>query len=373
MPKRIAPPVEGSVEHQDEQQGLSASERKALDRHETVIERGQRTFVEVGLALRAIRDGRLYREQDSTFDAYLRRRWGFSRQRAHQLITAAATVASTTVDTRTDAEWQERALNGLSPDERHRVCESARTMVAPGKKITATHLHRARALLLAPAPLAQSTPASAPPSGSERLTASFENTVYEAQGITLVRADARTVVPPLAPDAVIITDPPYNVGFDFGGEYRDTMPPEEYDELLRTTLRPPCIVLHRPEGICRLSRLHGIDPTAIVAWVYDGIYAHQWRAIAWFGLKPDLGGHGDWWNIQPLTAKRVEKTAHPCQTPYELVDRIIAVTPNLEFIADPFAGSGTTLAVAKSRKLRALGIEQSARFCEIAVQRLRAG
>ena len=42
-----------------------------------------------------------------------------------------------------------------------------------------------------------------------------------------------------------------------------------------------------------------------------------------------------------------------------------------DWVLDPFAGSGTTLAVAKSRNLRALGIEQSARFCEIAVQRLR--
>jgi DNA modification methylase len=172
---------------------------------------------------------------------------------------------------------------------------------------------------------------------------------------------------------LIITDPPYNVGFDFGGEYDDKRPPEEYDELLRATLRPPCVVLHRPEGICRLSRLFGMDPTAIVAWVYDGVYAKQWRAIGWFGLKPDLGGLGDWWNIQPLTGKRAEKTAHPCQTPQELMDQVIAVTPNLEFIVDPFMGSGTTLAVAKSRKLRALGIEQSARFCEIAVQRLREG
>ena len=59
---------------------------------EAVIERGLKTFCEVGEALLAIRDGRLYRATHSTFDDYCRERWGFSRVRAHQLIEATKVI-----------------------------------------------------------------------------------------------------------------------------------------------------------------------------------------------------------------------------------------------------------------------------------------
>ncbi len=53
---------------------------------ERVIERGLNTFVEVGAALLEIRDGRLYKNDYSTFEDYCRERWGFTRMRATQLI-----------------------------------------------------------------------------------------------------------------------------------------------------------------------------------------------------------------------------------------------------------------------------------------------
>lgn len=61
-----------------------------LAEHEAVIERGMATFVEVGNALLAIRDARLYRATGySSFEAYCKDRWGMSRFRAYQLIDAS--------------------------------------------------------------------------------------------------------------------------------------------------------------------------------------------------------------------------------------------------------------------------------------------
>lgn len=80
------PPVE--IVPGDES-ALSESETQALDHYEGVIERGLKTFVEVGAALTQVRDLRLYRVGYPTFEAYCDDRWGLGRRRAYQIIDAA--------------------------------------------------------------------------------------------------------------------------------------------------------------------------------------------------------------------------------------------------------------------------------------------
>lgn len=69
----------------------------ALAECERVIERGLKTFIDVGEALARIRDERLYRETHATFEDYCRERWDFDASRARQLIVAAKTVTLVTV------------------------------------------------------------------------------------------------------------------------------------------------------------------------------------------------------------------------------------------------------------------------------------
>jgi hypothetical protein len=71
---------------------LPAAEATALAEHEAVIERGIRTFYEVGQALADIRDRRLYRAAYGTFEEYAEQRWQMSRRRAYQMIEAAGVV-----------------------------------------------------------------------------------------------------------------------------------------------------------------------------------------------------------------------------------------------------------------------------------------
>lgn len=81
-----------SIAEPYDKQGVSpfaAEEVQALEQFETVIERGLKTFVEVGEALAAIRDRRLYRQTNSTFQDYCQDRWDFDRRRANQLISAS--------------------------------------------------------------------------------------------------------------------------------------------------------------------------------------------------------------------------------------------------------------------------------------------
>ena len=89
---------------------LDATERTDLANCEEVIDKGLRTFVEVGTALLTIRDRRLYRAQHGTFEDYCQGRWGMSRPRAYQMIDAATVVGnlSTIVDKFPTTESQAR-------------------------------------------------------------------------------------------------------------------------------------------------------------------------------------------------------------------------------------------------------------------------
>jgi hypothetical protein len=102
---------------------LAATETRALKEHEAVIERGLNTFTEVGNALLAIRDERLYRSDHSTFEDYCQQRWGFSERRARQLI-ASAEVVGTIVPTGLPTpanEGQARELARVPESERAEV------------------------------------------------------------------------------------------------------------------------------------------------------------------------------------------------------------------------------------------------------------
>jgi hypothetical protein len=71
---------------------LADQERDQLATCEQAIERGLRTFVEVGEALLTIRDSRLYREDHPTFEDYCRERWGMSIRHGQRMMEAAQVV-----------------------------------------------------------------------------------------------------------------------------------------------------------------------------------------------------------------------------------------------------------------------------------------
>jgi hypothetical protein len=88
-----------------------------------VIEKHQDAFIKVCLALKTIRDKRLWREQYKSFKAYCKERWGTSRGRIYQLAQAGDVIEnlSTFVDRLPGSESQTRALVPLAPDEQRLV------------------------------------------------------------------------------------------------------------------------------------------------------------------------------------------------------------------------------------------------------------
>jgi hypothetical protein len=107
---------------------------------EATIEHGRRAFFEMGNALAAIREGRLYRPDYRSFDAYCRERWGLSKVHASRLVVAAQRIRQlgevvpmgTCLELVTN-ERQARAIGARVPFIKDRIANGQ----APGEAIRA--------------------------------------------------------------------------------------------------------------------------------------------------------------------------------------------------------------------------------------------
>ena len=93
--------------------------------------------------------------------------------------------------------------------------------------------------------------------------------------------------------------------------------------------------------------------------------------------KGELSGNplgknpSDVWEIPNVKAKHVEKTAHPCQFPVALPQRLIrALAPPDGLVLDPFMGSGTTGVSSIIEGRRFVGSEIQKDYYDIAITRI---
>lgn len=132
---------------------LSPTEMVTFKRTEAVIADGINSFVSVGSALMAIRDGALYRATHKTFETYCAERWGMQRRRAYQLMDACQVSRNVYQGTQTEnpvdneipsSEKQIRPLVSFSPDEQRAIWgEAVKTAPKASNghaKVTARHV-----------------------------------------------------------------------------------------------------------------------------------------------------------------------------------------------------------------------------------------
>lgn len=193
---------------------------------------------------------------------------------------------------------------------------------------------------------------------------------------------------------VIVTDPPFNIGYHYN-KYHDRMPESDYyDWLAEITCKTSSVVILYPESLHKLSIAKNEAPERVVSWVYNSNTAKQHRDIAFYGINPDFSrvkqpyknpndkrikkriaeGKGarlyDWWNINQVKNTSKEKTAHPCQMPLEVMLNIIGILPDNIGVIDPFVGSGTTGAACAELGIPFEGYDIDETYCEIARERL---
>jgi DNA modification methylase len=257
---------------------------------------------------------------------------------------------------------------------------------------------------------------------------------YEDDYVALYHGDARQwwpVAPQSA--ACVVFSPPYNVGLEYD-EHDDVMPWPDYERMafdvagqswrglidggrmwVNVTPVVPAAPIaagdHWGRGVNPRKSLLNIWDNAILAsglgiWDYVAWPTPRGPGCAWGSWQSPSGPNmrGEWetiiaahrgpwarphppefkgwqdnvgrwidlcsnvWKMQPEA--RVPG-GHPAPFPDDLPSRCIRLSsfPG-ELVIDPFAGSGTTLLAARALGRKAIGIELSERYCEIAASRL---
>ena len=195
---------------------------------------------------------------------------------------------------------------------------------------------------------------------------------YNHDGVTIYHGDCREVLPDLEFD-VIVADPPYGVGKDYG-ECDDTL--ETFKEAvtliaargLPAAVFVPVCRIHdlpvRPQWMAVWAKRYGAS--ALIAYP---IYPH-WEGIALYSLSGDYAGNkGHRSDVFTFAPARAAGSGHPTPKPLDLMKEICGWMPE-GVICDPFMGSGTTVLAAKGIRRTAIGIEIEEKYCEIAAKRL---
>lgn len=212
---------------------------------------------------------------------------------------------------------------------------------------------------------------------------------------------------------VVIADPPYNLGKDYGNN-GDRKGFDEYLDFSRKWIRECCRVL-KPSGTIYvfmgfrfisyiydiLDRDYGLVFNSWLVWHYtQGMgktrgFSPRHDDILMFTKTDDFifnlddvrvpqkfyrdrnnmrgANPGDVWEFSHVHYCNPNRQNHPTQKPEGLIERMVLVSSNIEgSVLDPFSGSGTTLRVCQQVNRNCIGIEINPEYVEMARQRLEA-
>lgn len=208
---------------------------------------------------------------------------------------------------------------------------------------------------------------------------------YSDDLVTLYHGDCREIAEWLDAD-VLVTDPPYGISWSTHGGGRDlrNWSPRQpkagitgdgdtsiRDFVLEAWRGGPAIIFGSP--------LIAPPDAAIQALVWRkpidaGVVGAR---FVWRRDVEMIYLVGKWPRVNPNRSSVIEskggleryRNGHPHAKPTPILEQLITECPP-GVIADPFAGSGSTLVAAKHLGRRAVGIEVDEKWCELAAKRL---
>ena len=219
-----------------------------------------------------------------------------------------------------------------------------------------------------------------------------ENSLWRVENL-----DFRKGLYELEDDFTVITDPPYNINYEYN-EYNDNLTDEEYIELISNFKGLKLAIIHYPEEAMKYFVPALGVPDEVNVWAYNSnLPGRQSRLVNYYNLQPDYrkvlqpyknpndkrikeriargitGARSYDWFTDIQLVKNVSKSEHPhpCPVPVELMERIIKLTTNEgDLVVDPFAGSGSTGVACVNTNRRFIGFEIDTLYADMANERI---
>lgn len=243
---------------------------------------------------------------------------------------------------------------------------------------------------------------------------------YSDDLVTLFHGDCREITDWLDAD-LLVTDPPYGIGWknhgvsrtsfgdrlagDFNGKHRDHQQIANDED---TGVRDAALASwgDKPGFVFGALKLPPAPGTRHVAIYVKPLDAGSLTGLA--NLRRDveaiyvIGHSGEWerkktsgpsraslpqhrrppsvwrssvfatkWRLAGTSAGLAAMSGHPHAKPTDVLMELIALHTGA--VADPFAGSGSSLVAAKLAGRRAIGVELDEKYCEVAAKRLAQG
>lgn len=204
---------------------------------------------------------------------------------------------------------------------------------------------------------------------------------YQDDQVTIYHGDCLEITEWLDAD-VLVTDPPYGMAYEsnFNRDRRNVKTGisvasdhsiEARDDMLARWGDKPALVFGRwkePRPIATVARL-----------VWDrGYHGMGDLSFPWGPAEEEIYALGKGFRgerepniirVHALMSGDKNRPDHPTPKPVALLERLIDKCP-LGIVADPFAGSGSTLIAARNLGRQSIGVEVEERYCELIAKRL---
>lgn len=194
----------------------------------------------------------------------------------------------------------------------------------------------------------------------------------------LIQGDCLKVMPHLKPVDAVVTDPPYGIGLEYGGQFEDSS--VYVLDVVCDTVVPWAKENARAALFTTGNKLQHIypEPNWTLAWVTPaGAGCGPWGFCCWqpilaYGKCPYLSSGKGRRPDTIIHTETSEKNGHPCPKPINLMKWLVTrASLTATTILDPFMGSGTTGVACVKLGRKFIGIELDPDYFEIACKRVR--